>query len=161
MLTSGATAVQHLSAPEARQHPTAGRTSVGRTYLQSSEGGQRWSKVLLSHDHYNWSVRLSGRNLSQTVISTYFKQYVKNESGLDTKESGLRELHLLSSADDFLPALAALYRLKPVFKRGRAGLDFVNAQGSSCNITDDTERRVVRADRRRARYREKQRCRLR
>lgn len=66
----------------------------------------------------------------------------------------------LSSADDFLPALAALYRLKPVFKRGRAGLDFVNAQGSSCNITDDTERRVVPADRRRARYREKQRCRL-
>lgn len=104
---------------------------------------------------------LSGRNLSHTVISTYFKQYVKNESGLDTKASGLRELHLLSSADAFLPALAALYRLKPVFKRGRAGLDFVNAQGSSCNITGDTERRVVRADRRRARYREKQRCRLR
>lgn len=40
MLTLGATAVPHLSAPEARQHPTAWRTNVGRTYLQSSEGGQ-------------------------------------------------------------------------------------------------------------------------
>lgn len=67
MLTLGATAVPHLSAPEARQHPTAGRTNVGRTYLQSSEGGQPCDGAKFSYLMII-IVGLSGRTLGGTCL---------------------------------------------------------------------------------------------